>query len=113
MKTEHRIVLIDGHIVVQFNQFTGPGRTPSWYTCSKANNNDEDDFAVWPFSQTNLSKAHKLMTGYEYSLVEASHDHKVKQHKDDKWYIYRGDEVDIHNACNSQNMALCNLARSI
>lgn len=115
MKTEHRIVLIDSHIIVQFNQFTGPNQSASWYTCSKANNNNEDDFAVWSFSQVNLAKAHKLMEdhGHEYSLVEAPSSHRVKQHNDSKWYTYRGDEVDVHNAYDTQNMALRNLARAI
>jgi hypothetical protein len=110
--TEHRLVLIDGHIVAQFNQNTGLGGAASWYTCSKANNNDEGDFAVWPLSDANLAKAQRLLND-EYQLIEAPADYTAKQHSDDKWYIHRGNDVDVHNAYESQNMALRNIARSL
>lgn len=100
--SEYRVVIVDGHIIAQFNSV-------GWYTCSKANNNDEEDFAVWQLSQGNLAKAHKLIG--ECKLVEAPVNYRVKQHKDSKWYIYRGEEVDLQNPYDTQNMALRNLAR--
>ena len=51
---EHRIVVIDEHIIAQFNDGTG------WWTGSKASNNDENDFAIWPFSESNMRKAQNL-----------------------------------------------------
>jgi hypothetical protein len=111
MNTEHRIILVDNHIIAQFNDFTGPMRTASWYTMSRSEHNDESDFAVWQFSQANLTKAYKLITG-EYRLVDAPSNYCVTQHADSKWYIHRGDTVDV-KTYDSQNMALRNLARSI
>jgi hypothetical protein len=110
--TEQRIVLVDNHIIAQFNQNTGPGHTASWYTMSKADNNNEDDFAVWPLSQANLSKAHRLIAG-ECKIVEAPSSHKVKQHDDSRWYIHRGSEIDTQTSYYDKNMALRNLARSL
>lgn len=111
MITERRIMLVDNHIIAQFNQNTGLMDTPSWYTMSKADNNNEQDFAVWPFTEVNLAKAHKLITG-EYKLVEAPSNYHVTQHADSKWHIHRGDLVDV-KVYDSQNMALRNLACSI
>jgi hypothetical protein len=54
LTTEHRIVLADGHIIAQFNSV-------GWWTCNQSEHNDERDFAMWTFSQANLSKAHKLI----------------------------------------------------
>lgn len=102
--SEYRVVLIDGHIIAQFAR-------AGWWTCSKANNNNEEDFAVWQFSQGNLAKAYKLIG--ECKLVEAPVNYRVKQHKDSKWYIYRADEVDLQQAYDTQNMALRSLARSL
>lgn len=115
MNTEHRIVLLDGHIIAQFNQHTGPMQSSSWYTCNRSENNDESDFAVWPLTQTNLAKAHRLMEdhNHKYSLLEAPASHHVEQHNDSKWYIYRSGEVDICKAYNTQNEALRNLAHAI
>ena len=45
--SEHRVVVVDGHIIAQFNSV-------GWWTCSKANNNNEEDFAVWQFSQAGM-----------------------------------------------------------
>jgi hypothetical protein len=111
MTTEQRIMLIDGHIIAQFNQFTGPMNTPSWYTMSRSEHNDEQDFAVWAFSQVNLAKAYKLITG-ECKLIEVPSNYHVTQHADNKWYIHRGDLVDV-KVYDSQNEALRNLARSL
>jgi hypothetical protein len=103
MSTEHRIVLVDAHIIAQFNNV-------GWWTCSKADNNDESDFAMWAFSQANLGKAHNLIG--DCPLVQAPLEYRVKQHTDNGWYIHRGASVDV-KAYGSQNEALRNLARSI
>lgn len=102
--SERRVVIVDGHIIAQF-------KSAGWWTCSKASNNNEDDFAVWQLSQGNLAKAHKLIG--ECKLVEAPVNYRVEQHKDGKWYIHRADEVDLQQACDTQNIALRSLARSL
>jgi len=103
MSTEHRIVLADAHIFAQFESV-------GWWTCSKSEFNDERDFAMWGFSQANLSKAHKLIG--DCPLVQAPLEYSVKQHSDNGWYIHRGDSVDV-KVYGSQNEALRNLARSV
>lgn len=50
-----RIVEIDGYLIAQFNDgVTG------WWTCSKANDYKESDFAVWVNTPANLEKAYRL-----------------------------------------------------
>lgn len=110
MITERRIMLVDGRIIAQFNQNTGPNQSASWYTMSKADNNNESDFAVWPFTEGNLAKARKLAG--DCSLIGGPSTHHVMQHADSKWYIHRGDLIDV-KVYDSQNEALRNLARSI
>jgi len=108
--TEYRIVKVDEHIIAQFNMFTGPNRSESWYTCSKADNNDENDFAVWAHTEANLGKARNLIGKCE--IVECPSDCQVSQHTDNGWYIHRGDVVD-DKAYGSYSEALRNLARSL
>lgn len=105
METEYRIVVVDEHIIAQFNQV-------GWWTCSKANNNDEGDFAVWPYSESNLQKAFKLI-GTECRPIEPPIDCYTEQHTDGKWYIHRSGEVDLREAYNGKNEALRNLARAL
>ena len=100
--TEYRIVLIDGHIIAQFHSV-------GWWTCSKANNNNEGDFAVWPFTEGNLAKARKLTGDCPLVGVPACY---VMQHSDNGWYIHRDDVVDV-KAYGSHGEALRNLARSL
>lgn len=58
MKTEHRIISVDGHIIAQFNQFTGPDQTASWYTCSRAdNNNDAETYGSQNEALRNLARS--------------------------------------------------------
>jgi hypothetical protein len=52
---KRRIVVIDGHIIAQFHNGL------AWWTCTKAANGNESDFAVWPQLPTNLAKARKLV----------------------------------------------------
>lgn len=110
--TEYRIVVVDEHIIAQFNQNTGSMGTASWYTCNRSEHNDERDFAVWPFSEENLSKAFKLI-GCECRVIEPPVDYYTEQHNDGKWYIHRGGEVGLKNAYDTQNMALRNLAQCL
>jgi len=51
---DKRIVVIDGHIIVQFNSV-------GWWTCSKANNYNEDDFAFWTETPANMQRAINLV----------------------------------------------------
>lgn len=64
---QHRIVVIDGHIIAQFNQYN-----TGWWTCSKANNGDESDFAVWEDSRQNRFKAKQLLGGGNVPMVESN-----------------------------------------
>jgi hypothetical protein len=50
-----RLVVLDGHIIAQFHNGL------AWWTCTKAANGNESDFAVWPQSSANLAKARKLV----------------------------------------------------
>lgn len=93
--SEHRIVLIDGHIIAQFNQGTG------WWTASKANNSNESDFAVWPFSESNMHKAQALVG--PCSVVETSLK-PIQRH--DGWLVNPNDIVSV-----PYNIALRHIAR--
>lgn len=102
---EYRIVLIDGHIIAQFNSV-------GWWTCSRSEYNDERDFAVWPYTEANLAKAYKLI-GCECRPIDPPVDYYTEMHNDGKWYIHRSGEVDLRKAYDTQNEALRNLARSL
>jgi hypothetical protein len=52
--SERRIVVIDNHIIAQWYEIG------KWWTLSKANNNTESDFALWPYSESNMLRAIKL-----------------------------------------------------
>lgn len=63
--TQHRIVVIDGHIIAQFNQFKS-----GWWTCSRSDRGDESDFAVWEDTRQNRFKARQLCGGGNVPMVE-------------------------------------------
>lgn len=62
-----RIVVIDGHVIAQFNQY-GTG----WWTCSRSDHGDESDFAVWEDTRQNRFKAKQLCGGGNVPMVECS-----------------------------------------
>jgi len=55
--TQYRIVIVDLHVIAQWHD----GR--KWWTCSKANNNDENDFAIFfaGTEEASMAKAKKLV----------------------------------------------------
>ena len=55
-ETKHRIVVIDGHIIAQFEA----GKT-GWWTCYKGQSNTEADYALWEESEVNMRRAMKLV----------------------------------------------------
>lgn len=55
-RSEHRIMVIDHHIVAQFYA----GRT-GWWTAYKGQSNTEADYAVWEESEVNMRRALKLI----------------------------------------------------
>lgn len=63
--SEKRIVIIDGHIIAQFNSV-------GWWTCSRSNHSDESDFAVWEDTRQNRFKAKQLCGGGNVPMVECS-----------------------------------------
>jgi len=97
--SEHRIVLIADHVIAQFHDTTG------WYTASKANNNDEGDFAVWDArdEDTALRKAVKVVG--DVPVVRAT---CTPLQRGNAWYT---DGHDQH--ARSYSEALRALARSL
>jgi hypothetical protein len=91
-----RIVVIDGHIIVQFNSV-------GWWTCSKANNYNEDDFAFWTETPANMQRAINLVG----NVPVVRSDRKPIQ-RQAAWYINNDD-----TSAKSYNEALRALARSI
>lgn len=73
---KHRVVCIDNHIVLQFSELE------KWWTCSKANNGDESDFAIWPESPASIQKAYALI-GCEVPITPTEHT-PIK--RADGWY---------------------------
>lgn len=59
-----RIVIIDGHVIAQFNSV-------GWWTCSRASKGDESDFAVWEDTRANRFKA-KQLCGGDVPVVECN-----------------------------------------
>jgi hypothetical protein len=53
----HRLVIIDNHIVAQFQV----GDLPDWYTCSKNQNSDSSCFAVYDNTQDGIRRAKALL----------------------------------------------------
>lgn len=93
----YRIVVIDNHIIAQ----SSDGH--KWYTCSKANNSDESDFALWPFSQANLNKAVKLVGNVPITQASCK-----PISRGNSWYV----SADDHSA-KGYNQALRELARAL
>ncbi|GAC1468923.1 MAG: hypothetical protein PVS3B3_24820 [Ktedonobacteraceae bacterium] len=95
---EHRIVVIDEHIIAQFNEV-------GWWTCSKASNNDENDFAIWTYSESNMRKAQNLFVVGSCPVLRT--DSKPIQ-RNGGWCLDEGDVTP-----KPYNTALRQLARSL
>jgi hypothetical protein len=96
--TEKRIVLIDGHIVAQWFELG------KWWTCSRSSNYNESDFAVWSYSEANLTKATKLIgNGWV-----CQSDLKPVQRRD-RWFAFESDLTPK----DTYGEALREIARSI
>lgn len=79
----NRIVRIDGQITLQFYE------VGKWWTCSKANNNDEGDFALWPDTSSNMRKACRLVQCEPLPVVETP---LKPVEVDGWWYASREDK---------------------
>lgn len=77
MPNNKRLVRIDGHIALQFHE------VDKWWTCSKADNNDENDFAIWSDTAANIQKAFALI-GYEVPIIAT--ERKPLERAGD-WYV--------------------------
>jgi len=91
------MIQIDGHLVVQFYE------VKKWWTCSKANNNNDGDFAVWPESPRNSGIA-ATMAGTSERITTPLKPIK----RGENWYVSRQDRH-----AKTYIEALCAIARTI
>lgn len=97
---KHRIVILDHHIIAQWYEHQA-----GWRTCSKANNNTEDDFAMWEETPANLAKARKLV-GEDAPIIRNECKPYEGKHG---WHTYAGE---INEAPMSHNRALRVMAKA-
>lgn len=107
MATMYRIVVIDGHIIAQFNQCNS-----GWWTASKASHNNEDDFAIWLYGEATMCKAQALVGACP--VIET--DLKPVSLKGNGWYLGEGTEWGVDESDKSPKsyyQALRMIARSL